>query len=134
MNPFEPDPLAPDPLAPDPFENADVQHLKLFIYLLPVVGVVPALWALYWRQGTRTERNLSRLVLTLAAGWLLSYALLGWGAQANEGMTIPLLMTSSLLTSGYFLVNIGLMWRLWQRRLQRERRQDALGSTPKARN
>lgn len=101
---------------PEPLENQDIKHLQLFLYLIPVVGFFPALWTLYRRQGTRHQRNLSRLVVTLALGWLLGYFLLGAGAQASESLSLPLLITSSLLTSGYFFVNIWLIVRLWQRK------------------
>jgi hypothetical protein len=98
------------------FENQDIKHLQLFLYLIPVVGFFPALWTLYHRRGTRQERNLSRMVITLALGWLLGYLLLGIGAEASDSLSLPLLITSSLLTSGYFLVNLFLMVRLWQRK------------------
>ncbi|MGA7934865.1 MAG: hypothetical protein WCA35_15070 [Kovacikia sp.] len=100
----------------DPFKNEDVRHLQQFLYLLPVVGFFPALWTLYRRRGTRQERNLSRLAVTLALGWLLGYLLLGAGAEMSDSLALPLLITSSLFTSGYFLVNIWLMVRLWQRK------------------
>lgn len=97
-------------------ENQDIQHLKLFLYLLPVFGFFPALWTLYRHKGTRQERSLSRLVIKLALGWLVTYFLLGAGATTSESLQIPLLLTSSLLTSGYFLVNLWMMVRLWQRK------------------
>lgn len=97
------------------FENQDIQHLKLFLYLLPVFGFFPALWTLYRQQGTRQERSLSRLVIKLALGWFVAYFLLGVGVNTSESLELPLLITGSLLTSGYFLVNIWLMVRLWQR-------------------
>ncbi len=100
----------------DPFENPDVQHLKLFLYLVPVVGFFPALWSLYYRSGGKQERDLSRVVVTLTLGWLLTYLLLGFGAEVSEAGTLPLLITSSLLTSGYFLVNLWLMVQLWRRK------------------
>ncbi len=102
--------------SPDPFENLEIRRLQLFLYLVPVVGFFPALWTLYRRRGTRQERNLSRLVVTLALGWLLGYLLLGAGAEASASWSLPLLIMSSLLTSGYFLVNLWLMVRLWQRK------------------
>ena len=103
----------------DPLENSDLQHLQLFIYLVPVVGIFPALWTLYRRQGTRGQQVVSRLSVTLAFGWLLGYILLASGAQFSEFWTLRLLFMNTLLTSGYFLVNIGLMVRLWQRKLPR---------------
>lgn len=102
--------------SPDPFENEEIIHLKLYLYLIPVIGFFPALWTLYRRQGTRRERNLSRLAVTMALGWLAAYLSLGAGAEADTSLSLPLLLTSSLITSGYFGVNIWLMVRLWQRK------------------
>jgi hypothetical protein len=102
--------------SPDPFENFEVHRLKLFLYLVPIIGCLPALWTLYQQQGTRRERELSRVAVTLAFSWLLSYGLLGIGAQSSEALSLPFLLTSSLLTSGYFVTNLWLMVRLWQRK------------------
>ena len=105
------------PMKPvDRFGTEEINHLRLFIYLLPVVGFFPALWTLYRGRGSREQRSLSRLVVTLVLGWLLGYLLLGSGAQMNSTSALPLLITSSLLTSGYFLTNFWLMVRLWQRK------------------
>lgn len=103
----------------EPFENEAFKRLQLFLYLVPVVGFFPALWTLYRGQGTRQQKNLSRLVVTLALGWLLGYMLLGAGANASESLSLPLLITSSLFTSGYFLVNLWLMVQLWRRKTLR---------------
>jgi hypothetical protein len=100
----------------DPFENQDIQHLKLFLYLIPVLGFLPALWTLYNRRGTQQQLDLSRLVVTLTLGWLVAYTLLGLGAQTSDSLSIPFLLTSSLLTSGYFLVDVWLIVRLWQQK------------------
>ncbi|MBE9177507.1 hypothetical protein IQ268_02810 [Oculatella sp. LEGE 06141] len=100
----------------DPFENKDVEHLQIFIYLIPVIGFFPAIWTLYRHNGSRAQRVASRLAVTLALGWILGYFLLGVGAHATDGQTLRLLIVSSLLTSGYFLANIWLMVRLWQRK------------------
>jgi hypothetical protein len=100
----------------DPLENQDLKRLQLFVYLIPVLGFLPALWTLYRRQGTREQQAVSRLSVTLALGWLLAYILLLAGAQTSEFWTLRLLFLNSLLTSGYFLVSIGLMARLWRRK------------------
>jgi hypothetical protein len=99
----------------DRFRTQDLNHLRMFIYLVPVVGFFPAVWTLYRRRGSREQRAASRLAVTLALGWLFGYLLLGAGSQTSDTLALPLLITSSLLTSGYFLVNIWLMVRLWQR-------------------
>jgi len=100
----------------DPLENQDLKHLHLFFYLVPVVGFFPALWTLYRRQGNREQQAVSRLAVTLALAWLCAYLLLGTGAQVSEVLTLRLLFMNSLLTSGYFLVNLWLMVLLWQRK------------------
>jgi hypothetical protein len=100
-----------DPLA-DPLERDDLDRIEILIYLVPVLGFFPALWTLYRQDGGRARQNASRLAVTLAMGWLVGYALLGAGSAATD--SLPLLIMSSLLTSGYFLTNIWLMVRLWQ--------------------
>jgi hypothetical protein len=93
--------------------------LQLFVYLVPVFGFFPALWTLYRRQGSREQQAVSRLSVTLAFGWLLGYILLSAGGQASEFWTLRLLFMNTMLTSGYFIVSVGLMVRLWQRKSPR---------------
>jgi hypothetical protein len=100
----------------DPFENQSIRHIQSFIYLIPVLGFFPALWTLAQRNGNREQRDASRIAIKLALGWLFGYLLLATAAQTADAPALPLLITSSLLTSGYFLVNIWLMVRLWQRK------------------
>lgn len=100
----------------DSLESDELRHLQSFLYLLPVFGFFPALWTLYRNRGGRQERALSRMVIKLALGWLVTYLLLGAGAVSSESLQIPSLITASLLTSGYFLVNLWMMVRLWQRK------------------
>jgi hypothetical protein len=103
----------------DPLENSDLNRLQLFVYLVPVFGLFPALWTLYRRQGSREQQAVSRLSVTLAFGWLLGYILLSAGGQASEFWTLRLLFMNTMLTSGYFIVSVGLMVRLWQRKSPR---------------
>lgn len=97
-------------------EDSEMRRLKMFLYLVPVLGFFPAIWTLYRGQGTHDERSLGRLVVTLSLGWILSVLLLNTGAQAVHSAAIPLLLASALLSSGYFVVNLWLMVRLWQRK------------------
>ena len=100
----------------DDLDNDDVRRLTLFLYLIPVVGFFPAVWTLYRRLGDRSQQSVSRLSVTLAMGWLLSYLLLNIGASSSPNAALPLLIVSSLLTSSYFLINIGLMLQLLRRK------------------
>lgn len=88
----------------------------MFVCLIPVAGFFPSLWILYRGQGTRHQQAVSRLAITLALGWLMGSILLNTGAQAADNLSLPLLIMSSLLTSGYFLTNIWLMVQLWRRK------------------
>ena len=99
----------------DPLEYPDEQQARLFVYLVPVIGVFPALWTLYRRQGTPQHRAASRLAVTLALGWLLGHLALEAGSGATEFLKMPLLLSSSILTTSYFIVCFGLMVRLWRR-------------------
>jgi hypothetical protein len=95
------------------WENQNLKQLRLLIYLVPIVGIFPATWTLYRRQGTRQQRNLSRTALILFVGWLSGYALLGVGSQ-SAAPNLSLLIVNSIFTSGYFLVNLWLMLRVLQ--------------------
>jgi len=100
----------------DRLETDTVRHLRLFFYLLPIFGFFPAVWTLYRRSGSRQERALSRFVVKFALGWLLLYGLMGASALTSESAQLPLLLTASFMTSGYFVLNLFLMVRLWQRK------------------
>lgn len=95
--------------------SPDDGRIQLFVYLIPVIGFLPALWILYKRQGTSTQQAVSRLAVTLALSWLLGQVLLAMSFQATESLTLPVLLISSVLTTSYFIVNFGLMIRIWQR-------------------
>jgi hypothetical protein len=97
------------------------RHLRLWLYLLPIVGVIPAIWTLYNNKSNseadfstnREQQKASRLSITLLLGWLGSYSLLSFGAsQASEILAFRLLYTNALITTGYFIVCIVLMSRL----------------------
>lgn len=99
----------------DELEPDAIRHMRLFFYLVPIFGFFPAIWTLYRHAGSRQERSLSRFVIKLALGWLLLYGLLGASAMQTESISISLLLTASLITSGYFGLNLILMLRLWRR-------------------
>lgn len=95
-------------------DNSESKHLKLFFYLIPVIGFFPSLWTLYLGGKSRSKQELtvSRLSVTLAGSWLLGYLLLAIGAETSQFLTLRLLILNTLLTSGYFLVSVWLISRL----------------------
>jgi len=104
----------------DPFRDNSLKQLQLSAYLVPVLGSILALWTIYSHQGSREQKSVSRLSITLTSMWLLVYSLLWAGAeQADQLLSIRLLYINGLLTSGYFLVCLVLMIRLLQGKLPR---------------
>ena len=103
--------------------HSETTRLQLWIYLLPVVGVVPAIWTLYRATAKDNvlvscnlvelrQRKASRLSINLAFVWLSSYCLLSLGAANASGIeSFRLLYTNALITTGYFLACIFLMVR-----------------------
>lgn len=103
------------------------QHLQLWIYLLPIVGVVPAVWTLYRTRNNkasnsqstssfRQRQKASRLSVNLMLIWLSSYTLFTLGAtNAAEIVSFRLLYANAILTTGYFVTCTWLMSRLVRR-------------------
>ena len=90
-----------------------LQKRQLSIYLLPVVGVLPALWTLYRTEANSEQKKASRLSIMLLLLWLTSYISLFMGTgQASDITAFRLLYTNALLTTAYFLICFGLMFRL----------------------
>ena len=89
------------------------KHLKLWLYLLPIVGVIPAIWTLGKNKGDKQQQKASRVSIILLLVWLGSYCSLSLGAgQASDLLAFRLLYTNALITTGYFLTCILLMLRL----------------------
>ena len=99
----------------DPLDNPELDRANLFVLMIPVIGFFPALWTLYRRQGSPERKAVSRLAIALAFSWLLGHILLEAGAISAESPILPMLLMSSLLTTSYFIVAVGLMVRLWKR-------------------
>ncbi len=98
-----------------PLDNPELDRVSLFVLMIPVIGFFPALWNLYRRQGSPERKAVSRLAIALAVSWLLGHILLEGAAISAESPTLTMLLMSSLLTTSYFIVSLGLMVRLWKR-------------------
>lgn len=110
------------------------QHLQLWIYFLPVVGVIPAIWTLYQSKEEAItdcqnnpfkdsgellqQQKASRLSLNLTLLWLGSYVLFACGAaEGTEIMAFRFLYANAITTTSYFVACTFLMTRLGKKRL-----------------
>jgi uncharacterized membrane protein YhdT len=110
------------------------QHLQLWIYFLPVVGVIPAIWTLYQSRDSAIadsqnnpfkdsgellqQQKASRLSLNLTLLWLGSYVLFAFGAgEGTETMAFRFLYANAITTTSYFVTCTFLMTRLGKKRL-----------------
>jgi len=89
---------------------------RLSLYLLPIAGIIPALWTLSRQKENHRERRVSRLSVILALSWLIAYSLLGVGSQIMPSTvwSVRLLYLDGLITSGYFVTCLVLLIRLWR--------------------
>lgn len=110
------------------------KYFQLWIYFLPVVGIIPSIWTLLnlkdeaiadaqnnpLQNSAELLQKLkaSRLSLNLTLLWLGSYALFTWGAVDDAGVaSFRLLYTNAIITTSYFVTCSFLMTRLGKKRL-----------------
>jgi uncharacterized membrane protein YhdT len=110
------------------------QHFQLWIYFLPVVGIIPSIWTLLNLKDEAIadaqnnplqnsaellqQLKASRLSLNLTLLWLGSYALFSWGAaDGAEIISFRLLYANAIITTSYFVACTFLMTRLGKKRL-----------------
>lgn len=112
--------LLPD-LSQEPTHHRDLDalsRLETFLYLTPVVGLLPSMWAIYRCQKDKRQLAVCRLSVLLAFTWLSVYLSLNVGADLSgaSAFGFRLLFLNSLATSGYFMVSVWLMVLLWQKK------------------
>jgi cellulose synthase/poly-beta-1,6-N-acetylglucosamine synthase-like glycosyltransferase len=99
----------------DPFNEQKLNKFQLAFYLLPVVGWMPAVVALYNKQASKEQKAVARLSISLTSIWAIAYFSLSLGAlQTTEFLMLRLLYLNGLLTTGYILTSLVMMLRLWQ--------------------
>ena len=94
-----------------------LDRLETFLYLTPVIGLLPSIWAIYRRQRSGRQLAVCRLSILLAFVWLSTYLSLNVGADlvgASTSIGFRLLFINSLATSSYFIASLWLMMLLWQ--------------------
>jgi hypothetical protein len=107
--------------SPEPTHHRNIDalsRLETFLYLTPVIGLLPSLWAIYRRQKDRRQLAVCRLSIVLAFTWLSIYLSLNVGADLSGASSagMRMLFLNSLATSGYFITSLWLMMLLWQQK------------------
>ena len=105
--------------------HPSVQKLRLYLHLVPVFGAVLSLWTLYGEpvgdatdlsnhQQSAALREVSRLSVLMGVSVVSAIALLGAGASMHIShlASLRFLVASTMVGSGYFLVSLGLMFRV----------------------
>lgn len=89
------------------------RQLRLGIYYLPIIGIIPSIWTLSRQCSDRQQQKASRLSIRLTLIWLSCYVLLFIGShQGSQLLSLRLLYTNALVTTGYFLICLTLILRL----------------------
>lgn len=115
MSASDSDFLPPDPDPnPNPSRYQPFERLALFVYLLPILGAIPATVSLWKTPRDRKQQQVKRLSILLGLLWLTGTAGFTLSSQNAETLAVPFLVASTLWTSGYFLISLGLMFRLWK--------------------
>lgn len=108
-----------------PTTQPSFHQLRIYLHLVPVLGLLPSLLYLYGESPSAREditndpgkANLhaaSRLAILLGIGSMSAIALLEAGAsvQSSQLAHMRLLLASSFVGSGYVLINLSLMFRV----------------------
>lgn len=105
-----------------PHPQKNLQKMRTYLHLVPVFGTVLSLWTLYGEPAPNAEETgdeaqrlaASRLSVVLGVSSVCAIALLCLGASssASQSASLRFLLTSSFIGSGYFLLSIGLMFRV----------------------
>ncbi|WP_052055601.1 hypothetical protein [Myxosarcina sp. GI1] len=93
--------------------EAQEQYWQLWIYLLPIAGIIPAIWTLSRKKGNTRQQKVSRVAINLLLTWSSAYILLLLSAdRTSDLLAFRVLYANALLTTGYFLTCLWLMTRL----------------------
>lgn len=107
-------------------DSSSLQRLRIYLHLIPMFGVVPSLWTLYGKGDVPVEdieaaqlKSISRLAVVLGMSSICAITLLAAGGltaggsiQNSQAASLRLLIASSFVGSGYFLLNLSLMFRV----------------------
>ena len=88
--------------------------LQLSLYLMPVFGPIYVLLSFGNVDGSHVKTAM--LSLRLGIGWIIAYSTLWLGSNLTSDLfSLRLLYLNGLFTTGYFLVCLFFILRVWNR-------------------
>lgn len=92
----------------------NLDKFQLSLYLMPVFGPIYVLLSFGNVDGSHTKTAM--LSLRLGIGWIIAYSTLWLGSNLTSDLfSLRLLYLNGLLTTGYFLVCLFFILRVWNR-------------------
>ncbi len=92
----------------------NLDKLQLSLYLMPVFGPIYVLLSFGNVDGSHVKTAM--LSLRLGIGWIIAYSTLWLGSNLTSDLfSLRLLYLNGLLTTGYFLVCLFFILRVWNR-------------------
>lgn len=96
----------------------NLDKLQLSLYLMPIFGPIYVLISFGHLDSSQTKTAM--LSLRLGIGWLITYSTLWLGSNLTTDLfSLRLLYLNGLLTTGYFLVCLFFILKVWNRHQQK---------------
>ncbi|WP_069791178.1 hypothetical protein A5482_003935 [Cyanobacterium sp. IPPAS B-1200] len=99
----------------DNYRQENLNKFWLSLYLMPIVGIFFALISVLSKSENQFKtKKISRVSLRLGLGWLTIYSSLWLGSVlTNDLFSIRLMYLNGMFTTGYFLVCLFFLIKLW---------------------
>lgn len=90
------------------------ERVQMFLCLVPVFGLMPAVIALVRQRSSRKVRDVSQLAIALMLTWAIAYGAMGGVPTEGESAQVVGELVKASLSSGYFAFCMYLMYRLYR--------------------
>ncbi|MGY6529407.1 MAG: hypothetical protein ACXITR_05710 [Cyanobacterium sp.] len=99
----------------DNYRQENLNKFWLSLYLMPIVGIFFALISVFSKSENQFQtKKISRVSLRLGLSWLTIYSSLWLGSSfSNDLFSIRLMYLNGMFTTGYFLICLFFLIRLW---------------------
>ncbi len=104
------------------YQENNLSKLQLSLYLMPILGTILALVNLLSKKEMNYQnKKISRLSLQMGLSWLILYSSLWLGSSVtNDLFSFRLLYLNGMITTGYFLICLFFILRIWNNKLAKK--------------